>query len=193
MIELLTEEQKLKGRKINLKKDERLFLENQINNEVFFLINGEIIISSLDENGNEDIYNHFYGGDIFCNNLLFSDKNRYLGDAVSLKNSVIYAFSKEIILKIFQENVKFLEAFLKINANETINSKLKIKLLAKRNIKDRIIYFLNINGGEINMSINELAASLIINRVCISRVISNLIAQNIISKKGKLIKLISSQ
>ena len=193
MIELLTEEQKLKGRKINLKKDERLFLENQINNEVFFLINGEIIISSLDENGNEDIYNHFYGGDIFGNNLLFSDKNRYLGDAVALKNSVIYAFSKEIILKIFQENVKFLEAFLKINANETINSKLKIKLLAKRNIKDRIIYFLNINGGEINMSINELAASLIINRVCISRVISNLIAQNIISKKGKLIKLISSQ
>ena len=86
-----------------------------------------------------------------------------------------------------KNNNLFLDWFLSYNSNETMESKIKAKLLSKRSIKDRIIYYLTINGGIIDESVTSISKKIMINRVCVSRIISDLEKQNIIKRKGKTI------
>ena len=190
MIELVNKNQINYGSIISFNKGEYIFRELDICDKLYFIMEGEVIISSSDLMGNEDIFNHLYKGDVFGNNLLFSNHNSFLGDAKAIVNTQILMYTKDAIMHIFLENPKFLEKFLSLNANATISAKIKNKILAKRNIKERILFYLNINGGNINISINQLANELILNRVCVSRVISELIEEGIIKKEGKKIKII---
>ena len=63
------------------------------------------------------------------------------------------------------------------------------KLLSIKNIRERILYYLDINKGVINISITNLSKELIIPRPSISREISKMIDEGIILKNKKLIKL----
>ena len=65
-----------KFRKSNFKKNEIIFNEDQICEEMGIIIAGEYIIQSLSFNGNEIIYAYLKEGDMFGQNLLFSDNNK---------------------------------------------------------------------------------------------------------------------
>lgn len=184
---LLTKEEIKKCKKLHLKKGEILFKENEKCDSVFLLLEGEILISSSDIDGNEEIYNYLKSGDMIANILIFAKNNTFLGDAIAQKNTTILQIKKDILLEILKNNNLFLDLFLSYNSNETMESKIKTKLLSKRSIKDRIIYYLTINGGIIDESVTSISKKIMINRVCVSRIISDLEKQNIIKRKGKTI------
>lgn len=184
---LLTKEEIKKCKKLHLKKGEILFKENEKCDSVFLLLEGEILISSSDIDGNEEIYNYLKSGDMIANILVFAKNNTFLGDAIAQKNTTILQIKKDILLEILKNNNLFLDWFLSYNSNETMESKIKAKLLSKRSIKDRIIYYLTINGGIINESVTSISKKIMVNRVCVSRIISDLEKQNIIKRKGKTI------
>lgn len=184
---LLTKEEIKKCKKLHLKKGEILFKENEKCDSVFLLLEGEILISSSDIDGNEEIYNYLKSGDMIANILVFAKNNTFLGDAIAQKNTTILQIKKDILLEILKNNNLFLDWFLSYNSNETMESKIKAKLLSKRSIKDRIIYYLTINGGIIDESVTSISKKIMINRVCVSRIISDLEKQNIIKRKGKTI------
>ena len=184
---LLTKEEIKKCKKLHLKKGEILFKENEKCDSVFLLLEGEILISSSDIDGNEEIYNYLKSGDMIANILVFAKNNTFLGDAIAQKNTTILQIKKDILLEILKNNNLFLDWFLSYNSNETMESKIKTKLLSKRSIKDRIIYYLTINGGIIDESVTSISKKIMINRVCVSRIISDLEKQNIIKRKGKTI------
>lgn len=184
---LLTKEEIKKCKKLHLKKGEILFKENEKCDSVFLLLEGEILISSSDIDGNEEIYNYLKSGDMIANILVFAKNNTFLGDAIAQKNTTILQIKKDILLEILKNNNLFLDWFLSYNSNETMESKIKTKLLSKRSIKDRIIYYLTINGGIIDESVTSISKKIMINRVCVSRIISDLERQNIIKRKGKTI------
>lgn len=184
---LLTKEEIKKCKKLHLKKGEILFKENEKCDSVFLLLEGEILISSSDIDGNEEIYNYLKSGDMIANILVFAKNNTFLGDAIAQKNTTILQIKKDILLEILKNNNLFLDWFLSYNSNETMESKIKAKLLSKRSIKDRIIYYLTINGGIIDESVTSISEKIMINRVCVSRIISDLEKQNIIKRKGKTI------
>ena len=184
---LLTKEEIKKCKKLHLKKGEILFKENEKCDSVFLLLEGEILISSSDIDGNEEIYNYLKSGDMIANILVFAKNNTFLGDAIAQKNTTILQIKKDILLEILKNNNLFLNCFLSYNSNETMESKIKAKLLSKRSIKDRIIYYLTINGGIIDESVTSISKKIMINRVCVSRIISDLEKQNIIKRKGKTI------
>ena len=184
---LLTKEEIKKCKKLHLEKGEILFKENEKCDSVFLLLEGEILISSSDIDGNEEIYNYLKSGDMIANILVFAKNNTFLGDAIAQKNTTILQIKKDILLEILKNNNLFLDWFLSYNSNETMESKIKAKLLSKRSIKDRIIYYLTINGGIINESVTSISKKIMINRVCVSRIISDLEKQNIIKRKGKTI------
>ncbi len=184
---LLTKEEIKKCKKLHLKKGEILFKENEKCDFVFLLLEGEILISSSDIDGNEEIYNYLKSGDMIANILVFAKNNTFLGDAIAQKNTTILQIKKDLLLEILKNNNLFLDWFLSYNSNETMESKIKAKLLSKRSIKDRIIYYLTINGGIIDESVTSISKKIMINRVCVSRIISDLEKQNIIKRKGKTI------
>lgn len=190
LFELLNKDEIKLGTTINIKKGNFIFHEEDKCDSVFFLLNGEVIISSFDTNGNEEIYNHLYKDSMFGNILVFSDNNYYLGNAFALKDSRLFVLKKDNLIKIMHKNKEFMVQYLRYNSNETISSKIKVKILSKRNIKERILYYILLNKGCVKCSITNLSKELVLNRVCVSRVINELIKDNILVKENGLLKLI---
>ncbi len=164
--------------------------EQEICQEAYFVLKGEIKISSYQLNGKEDIYNIIKEQEIFANNLIFSDNNYYLGNVIALKDVELLKIDKEALLKILSNNLSFLKAYCENYAKEIIKEKIKLKILLQKNIEERLCYFLNLNNGSINLSITKLSEILYLQRPSLSRVISSLIQNGIIKKEGKRITLL---
>lgn len=188
--DFLTKEDYKLGEILIYKKNTCIKKEQDYCKEIFIVLEGEIKISSYQINGKEDIYNIINAGNMFANNLIFSDYNYYLGDVIALKDAKLFRIEKENFLNILQKNTAFLNAFCTISSQETIKEKLKIKILSKSNIEERFCYYLSLNNGTITSSIQSLADILFLQRPSLSRVISQLIARGIIKKENKTITLL---
>ena len=84
-----------------------------------------------------------------------------------------------------QNNKSFLECYINLIAEKTIKFTIKTKLLSHKNIRSRIIYYLEINKYSIKKNISFLAKELVLPRPSVSREISKMINENnkIIYKK----------
>ena len=109
-----------KFRKSNFKKNEIIFNEDQICEEMGIIISGEYIIQSLSFNGNEIIYAYLKEGDIFGQNLLFSDNSKYKGNVICIKPGEVQFIKKNNLLYIFNKYPNILSIFLKKQSNSII-------------------------------------------------------------------------
>lgn len=160
---------------VSYKKDQIIFLENDLCQKVGIVKNGEISIKSYFADGKEVTYNTLKSGDMFGNNLIFSSNPFYRGDVIALENSEIYLVSKKSLLKILKEDENFLIEYLTAQSDFSKTLNLKIKLLTIQGAEDRIKYYLTINKGQIKFkSITKLAQELYLTRECLSRTLKKL-------------------
>lgn len=191
IIDLLTKEEKRLTKTINYKANEILFYENDICNEIGIVIEGEIRIASITFKGNEVIYNLLTKGEVFGNNLLFSNDNRFRGDVKAIKNSKICLISKNNLLKILMDNKEFLQEYLHIHSEFTKSLNTKIKLLTFDNAKERLLYLFYINNNRIiYKNVTSLAHQLYLSREVTSRLLSELVRKGTINRKKHEIRLL---
>lgn len=191
ILSLLTkEEQKLLEIK-TLKRGEILYREGQLCNQVSIVISGQVKISSMSYSGSELIFNVLENGEMFGNNLLFSDNPTYKGDVICLKDSTIVSIKKENLVTILQCNKEFMLSYLNIQSNfgKKLNS--TIKMLSFSSAEDRFLYYLRENKDEINyQSVTELADILHLKRETLSRLLTKLEKKNAIRRSShKITKL----
>lgn len=86
-----------------------------------------------------------------------------------------------------QNNKSFLECYINLIAEKTIKFTIKTKLLSHKNIRSRIIYYLEINNYSIKKNISFLAKELVLPRPSVSREISKMINEDIIYIKNNKI------
>lgn len=173
------------------KNNTYIFLENELCNKIGIITKGSIKISTFTTLGNELIYNTISEGGIFGNNLIFSSKPYYKGNVISLSECEIAFIEKNNLLKILSNNQKFLIDYLRIQSNfgKELNS--KIKLLSLNSAKEKLIFFLEENNGIFEyQSISSLASYLNLERETLSRTISSLIKEKIITRNAKTLTLI---
>lgn len=154
------------------------------------IIEGSIKIVSYSLLGNELVFNNLNKDQIFGNNLIFSSHPFYKGNVISLTNTKVAFINKTDLLKILKNNNLFLEEYLKIQSDfgKELNS--KIKLLSFNNAKERLLFFLDENGGTYEFkTISALAKELNLERESLSRTITKLIKEKIIYRDGKLLIL----
>ncbi|MDO5439936.1 MAG: Crp/Fnr family transcriptional regulator [Erysipelotrichaceae bacterium] len=189
MIELLTNKQ-LKEIKIkSYKKDSTIFRESDTCKEIGIVISGEIVIKSFTNYGKEIIYSVVKDGSMFGSNLLFSKDKRYRGDVIASKDSEVAFIGKTELIKILQNNKDFLIEFLSKQANKSKMLNYKVKLLSLNAPIDRLMYYLDINNGEIEInSVSSLAKELNIQRETLSRLLSKLNKNKTIIYKNNKIK-----
>ena len=145
ILSLLTkEEQKLLEVK-TLKRGDILFREGELCQEVSIVVSGQVKISSMNYSGNELVFNVLENGDMFGNNLLFSDNKAYKGDVIALKDSTIVSIKREHLIEILQSNKDFMLSYLNIQSNfgKKLNS--TIKMLSFASAEDRFLYYLHEN------------------------------------------------
>ena len=178
-----------KFRKSNFKKNEIIFNEDQICEEMGIIISGEYIIQSLSFNGNEIIYAYLKEGDIFGQNLLFSDNNKYKGNVICIKPGEVQFINKNNLLYIFNKYPNILSIFLKKQSNSIISLNNNIKILSFESAEERLIFFLSNKGKYQYQTITKLAKILNLRRETLSRLIVKLIKKDVIYKDDTYIYL----
>ena len=191
LINLLSEKEKHDVIYAKFKKGQIIFLEDDNCDSIGIVINGQIDIISYSFSGKEINYNSLQNGDIFGNNLLFSDSPKYKGNVISKSDSSVAFIKKDALIKILQNNQNFLIEYLKIQSNfgKTLNA--RIKLLSFDNAFERFNYYMFIHQQKIHyQSVTSLANALFLERETLSRLLSKLEKDGVIYRDKHTIKLL---
>ena len=179
---LSKEEQKL----LEVKSANRgayLSREGELCSKVSIVVSGGVKIASTHYSGSEVIFNILESGDIFGNNLIFSDNPIYKGDVIAIKDSMIVNINKDNLTNILHSNKEFLIAYLNIQSNfgKKLNS--TIKMLSMSSAEDRFMYYLHENNDEIQYrTVTDLADILNLKRETLSRLLTILEKENVIKR-----------
>lgn len=180
ILDLLKQNEKEKISYLNLKQNQTLFHEGEECKSIFIIIEGQITILNYSLNGNEEIISILNKNDVFGNALIFSNNNYYLGEIIATKPTKLAIINKNELLFFLQNNKSFLECYINLIAEKTIKFTIKTKLLSHKNIRSRILYYLEINNYSIKKNISFLAKELVLPRPSVSREISKMINEDII-------------
>ena len=187
ILNLLNQKEKEKISYLNLKQNQTLFHEGEECKSIFIIIEGQITILNYSLNGNEEIISILNKNDVFANALIFSNNNYYLGEIIATKPTKLAIINKNELISLLQNNKSFLECYINLIAEKTIKFTIKTKLLSHKNIRSRIIYYLEINNYSIKKNISFLAKELVLPRPSVSREISKMINEDIIYIKSNKI------
>lgn len=192
LLSLLNNKEKELGKIVHLKKNSILFHENERCEHIGIVLSGSLTISSYSLNGREIIYNFIDKDEMFGNNLIFSDKPFFRGNVISNSDSEIFLINKENLLKIFANNKEFLLKFLSFNAEFTKRLNFQIKLLSLASAEERLTYYLEENNPLSFKNVSSLAKTLHLSRETLSRLLTKLINEKVINRKGNILYLIKS-
>ena len=187
ILNLLNQNEKEKISYLNLKQNQILFHEGEECKSIFIIIEGQITILNYSLNGNEEIISILNKNDVFANALIFSNNNYYLGEIIATKPTKLAIINKNELIFLLQNNKSFLECYINLIAEKTIKFTIKTKLLSHKNIRSRIIYYLEISNYSIKKNISFLAKELVLPRPSVSREISKMINEDIIYIKNNKI------
>ena len=183
ILSLLTkEEQKLLEIK-SADKGTYLSREGELCSKVSIVVSGGVKIVSTHYSGSEVVFNMLENGEMFGNNLIFSDNPFYKGDVVTTKDTTLVSIKRDHLEKILQSNKEFLISYLNIQSNfgKKLNS--TIKMLSMSSAEDRFMFYLHENKDEFSYhTITDLADILNLKRETLSRLLTKLKKENIIRR-----------
>lgn len=169
-------------------------------NQLCILVSGEADLVRYDFNGNKTIVEHFSSNDIFgeifytvtTNNELFVEARAncvvlfFIYDDIKLKCKNNCDFHNKLLLNLP-------ELFL----NEIIDLNMRIELLSKRTIREKLLSYFSIistrnmsKSFKIPFSLTDLADYLSIDRSAMMRELKSLKEEGIIEKSGNRITLL---
>lgn len=169
-----------------------VFNEGDICNSIGIVVEGEILIKTYTYNIKEEIITVIKEKNFFGQYLLFSNNNIYLGIGITSRKTKVAYISKMNLLTILSVNKQFLEAYMKVICDEAVKIKQQAKLLAHKNIRDRIMYYLMSNQKDKTVyikSVTNLSNLLSIPRPSVSRELTNMELDGLIIRNGKYIKI----
>ena len=189
LFELLTKEDIKLSRLLKYKKEQILFNEDDECLYVGIVIKGEIKIASFTLTGQEIVYNIVKEGQMFGNNLIFSNYPHFRGTVIASSDGELILISKENLLKILQSNLSFLEAYLSSQAEFSKRLNNTIKLLSLSSAEERLLYYLKQNNPLKIKSISSLSESLYLSREATSRLVSKMVKEAKINRNGNMLYL----
>ncbi len=189
LFELLTKEDIKLSRLLRYKKEQILFNEDDECLYVGIVVKGEIKIASFTLSGQEIVYNIVKEGQMFGNNLIFSNYPHFRGTVIASSDGELILISKENLLKILQSNLSFLEAYLSSQAEFSKRLNNTIKLLSLSSAEERLLYYLKQNNPLKIKSISSLSESLYLSREATSRLVSKMVKEGKINRNGNMLYL----
>lgn len=169
-------------------------------NQFCLLLSGEANLIRYDFNGNRTIVEHFSTNDIFGEIFYTVNTNNELF-VEAKKNSLVMFFSYDNVENKCNNNCKFhnklLQTLPSLFLNQIIDLNMRIELLSKRTIREKILAYFTIistrnmsKSFTIPFSLTDLADYLSIDRSAMMRELSSLKSDGIIEKIGNRITLL---
>ena len=185
----LTKEEKKLGNLVKVNKNQIVFHEDDECEYLAIVLSGTINITSYTLSGQEIIYNTIKRNGMFGNNLLFSKNPYYRGHVITKTDAEIFLINKQNLIKILQNNTCFLQEYLSKQADFSKSLNSQIKLLSFDSAEEKLLYYLKEKQVVEFTSISSLAKTLFLTRETLSRLISKLVKEKRIIRKGNIIEL----
>lgn len=176
----------------SIKKNDTITTYIKNRNQICILKKGNADIIRYDKNGNKTIIESLKANDIF-GEVFFPIKTNSELFVIAKTNCEVIFFSYNDILKSDNTiNTNLLDLFL----NRTIKQNIRIELLTKRSIKEKLLSYFSFLSIEYNkkiftlpLSYTDLADYLCVDRSAMMREIQHLQKENLIIKNGYNIEL----
>ena len=181
---------------LSYNKEDMIFNEGTLCNHISFILEGSVSIRTYSINGKEEIINTLNEGDIFGDIICFAENKNYIGHIIAEKNTIIAHITKENWLKILGIDSLILTHFIESITNKTFKTKLENKILAHKNIEDRIYYYLNTQiknpkNNFVNIkNVTTLAKILNLPRPSVSRSLTNMEQKGLIKRNKNRIEVL---
>lgn len=151
------------------------------------ILNGKVVIDSIDEDGNLLTISNFYRNDILGGNLVFS-KNPFYPMTISAQSySEILEIEKEVLFDLCGDNPQFLRTYLELISDNAFILSDKIKNFTNKSLREKIKAYLEYEGKKQNskhiklrISKKALAEKLGVARTSLSRELAKMRDEGII-------------
>lgn len=166
-------------------KGQTIIQEGNLIDSIGLILNGFVQILRNDYEGNRTIEASFGTGAVFAESFICAGINQSPVTVIAVENSTIVFIPFIKITRQCKSSCLFhhqlIENMIKLLARKNILLSAKIKIVAKRTIRDKVLAFLeqerrknNSTTFEIPYSRNELADFLYVDRSALSRELSNM-------------------
>jgi CRP-like cAMP-binding protein len=157
-------------------KDRIIYLQNEVCKTVDIILNGQVSVQNIVENGNILTIRVFSVSDLLGANIMFSSRNHYPMMVVAATRTTILHMQREFILKLCQSSICFTVGLLATIADKTIVLADKINAISLKTIRQSLIDFMKYECHMQNSSVivldiskKDLAERLGIQRSSLSR------------------------
>ncbi|MCL2596674.1 MAG: Crp/Fnr family transcriptional regulator [Paludibacter sp.] len=179
------------------KKGEWIAQQGDAINALYLLIKGSVKTEMISESGTTLNIEVINAPNPLASAFLFAHNNCFPIDVIAIDDCTVIIASKTSILRQLEYNQAFLLAFLSFNANRTYFLSERLKFLSIKTIKGKFAqYIFSKSKGKdtnfiLNMNRTNLAEYFGIARPSLSRSISEMVNEGIISIKGKRGKILN--
>jgi len=156
---------------------------------LYILLKGSVKTEMVSEAGTILNIETIHAPSPLASAFLFADNNQFPVDVVALEDVEIVLISKEQIMKQLANNETFLQSFMTFNSNRVHFLSERLKLLSTKTIKGKLSQYILARTSNMcfTMDMNQttLAEYFGVARPSLSRSISEMIDEGIISLKGR--------
>jgi len=164
---------------------------------LYIILKGSVKAEMISESGSVMKIETIHAPNPIASAFLFAENNKFPVDVVALEPCQFMIVSKESIMKQFTLNEAFLRGFMTFNANRTHFLSERIKLLSSKTIKSKLSQYIltrSVNSDfALDMSQTALAEYFGVTRPSLSRCLSEMVHEGVISLKGKRGKILNSE
>ena len=180
------------------KKGEIIANEEDECNSLGFILEGAVEIQRIYLSGKQIIVKKLSNGDVFGEALIFSKKSNYPSTVAAFSECNILYISKSDILKLCTMDERLLGNFMSVLSNKILMLNSKIKSIAFKSIKHKVINFILEQAKKqksetikLKESKEEIASAMGIPRPSLSRELMNLRDLNYIEFDRNVIKILN--
>lgn len=180
----------------NYSKGQIIHLQNEVCLAIDIVLDGQVSVQKINDEGNILKITVFSGGDILGANLMFSNRNSYPMTMVAETKAVILHIYKELLLELSQTNVRFMSGLMTVIADTTLVLTDKIDAISLKTIRQRINDFLKYQYYiqksqtiKLNISKKDLAERLGIQRSSLSRELNKMREEGLLEYDARTIVL----
>jgi CRP-like cAMP-binding protein len=171
------------------KKGEWIAQQGDVVKSLYILLKGSVKAEMISDSGTVLNIETIYAPNPLAPAFLFAENNQFPVDVVALEDCEIMVISKESVMKQLANNKTFLQEFMAFNSNRTHFLSERLKFLSTKTIKGKLAQYILARASKtdftMDMNQTELAEYFGVTRPSLSRSLSEMIDDEIISLKGK--------
>ncbi|MGO3018119.1 MAG: Crp/Fnr family transcriptional regulator [Anaerococcus sp.] len=174
-------------------KDSYIFMQNDMAEDIFYLVKGDVIVSKIDFSGKRYIVENFK------EDVIFGEIYAYLNETYDF-SAIVNADSEIYVIKNFKKifsldlSKEFLTSFINLLAKKCMGLSRKNQISTQFTLRQKIANYLIYNEENnlitLKMTREELADFLSTTRPSLSRELSKMKEEGIIDVEGKEIKIL---